>query len=82
MTRTPGPWALRGYQIRADDGRGAHVATYQISEEDGALIGAAPELLEMFEHVCALLSATGTHADVATVRRHQDRLTALGVGPA
>ena len=45
--RTPGPWGLRGHQIRADGGTGQHVATYQISADDGRLIAAAPELLEM-----------------------------------
>ena len=41
---TPGPWGLRGHQIRADGGQGATVATYAISREDGFLIAAAPAL--------------------------------------
>jgi len=51
MTTTPGPWALRGSQIRAENGTGAHVATYQISRDDGLLIAAAPKLLDALEHL-------------------------------
>lgn len=63
---TPGPWGLRGVQIRADGGRGQHVATYQVSRDDGELIAAAPELLELLEqalpHVgCAALAVESTH---------------------
>lgn len=50
---TPGPWALRGYQIRAENGLGKHVATYQVGEADGRLIAAAPELLEALKEVAA-----------------------------
>lgn len=46
---TPGPWGLRGYQVRANGGQGAHVATYQITESDGSLIAAAPDLYEALE---------------------------------
>lgn len=42
-------WGLRGNQIRADGGLGAHVATYQISREDGLLLAAAPDLLAALE---------------------------------
>lgn len=54
---TPGPWGLRGCQIRADGGNGAHVATYQIDAEDGRLMAAAPELLEMLRLACDCLDA-------------------------
>ena len=54
MKRTPGPWKLRGYQVRAEAGNGAHVATYQISIADGVLIAAAPELLQMLVDVSTL----------------------------
>lgn len=40
-------WALRGCQIRADDGRGPHVGTYQRERIEGVLMAAAPELLDM-----------------------------------
>jgi hypothetical protein len=53
MKHTPGPWALRGHQIRADDGVGAHVATYQIDRADGRLIAAAPELLTLARRLVA-----------------------------
>jgi hypothetical protein len=44
---TPGPWALRGYQVRADNGQGKHVATYQTSEADGRVLAASRELLDL-----------------------------------
>lgn len=47
--RTPGPWALRGFQIRSDNGQGAHVGTYQISVSDGLLMAAAPEMVALLE---------------------------------
>lgn len=72
MKRTPGPWGLRGVQIRAEAGLGQHVATYQVSEADGKLLAAAPTLLEM------LLDATKrlpvTERDVLL-----QRLVALGL---
>ena len=37
-------WALRGYQIRADNGAGQHIATYMTGKEDGLLLAAAPDL--------------------------------------
>lgn len=46
---TPGPWALRGRQIRAENGVGKHVADYMVDAEDGRLIAAAPELLAIVE---------------------------------
>lgn len=42
-------WALRGYQIRSDNGRGQHVATYMTDEVDGRVLAAAPALLEALE---------------------------------
>jgi len=44
-------WALRGYQIRDDDGRGQHVATYMRTAAEGHLMAAAPELLAACEHM-------------------------------
>lgn len=49
---TPGPWGLRGAQIRADGGLGQHVATYQINQADGQLIAAAPELWRLLRDAC------------------------------
>lgn len=70
MTRTPGPWGLRGRQIHADSGRGAHVATHQISAEDGRLIAAAPELLDMVLTLCCMI-------DEAIASDYRDRLAEL-----
>lgn len=50
---TPGPWGLRGVQIRANDGRGQHVATYQIGRADGLLIAAAPRMLAVLQDIAA-----------------------------
>ena len=78
--RTPGPWRLRGYQIRAAAGHGAHVATYQINRDDGLLIAAAPDLLDMLTEACATLDAaersSGSHS---TADRIRARLLALGL---
>lgn len=52
-TTTPGPWGLRGSQIRAAGGTGAHVATYQISRDDGFLIAAAPALFDALRRLLA-----------------------------
>jgi hypothetical protein len=41
---TPGPWALRGYQIRAGNGLGQHIATVQTSTVDGHRLAAAQDL--------------------------------------
>jgi hypothetical protein len=70
---TPGPWKLRGSQIRADGGRGAHVATYQIAWDDGRLIAAAPELVGMLEEACDALDdhsgrAGATHSTADSIR--------------
>lgn len=50
-TLTPGPWLLRGYQIRVSCGEGSgssnHVATYQISEADGRCLAASREMLDL-----------------------------------
>lgn len=46
-TLTAGPWALRGYQVRANNGQGMHVATYQTSEADGRCLAASRELLDL-----------------------------------
>lgn len=53
MAHTPGPWALRGHQIRADNGLGVHVATYQIAVADGHLIAAAPDLRDALQDLLA-----------------------------
>jgi len=76
--RTSGPWGLRGVQIRADGGRGRHVATYQINAADGYLIAAAPELLDMLREACDSLDAceraSATHVTADHIR---ERLAAL-----
>ena len=41
---TPGPWALRGRQIRAENGLGKHVADYMVDAVDGHTLAAAPDL--------------------------------------
>lgn len=78
MKRTAGPWALRGYQIRAKSGRGAHVATYQISRADGLLIAAAPELLDMLDTACHALDAaeraSSSHSTADNIRRRTAEL--------
>lgn len=51
---TPGPWALRGRQIRAEGGVGKHVADYMVDAEDGRLIAAAPELRDLLEEFMAI----------------------------
>ena len=58
MKATPGPWGLRGYQIRADGGRGAHVATYQISQADGEMLAAAPEMTEVLERLLEVVNSS------------------------
>lgn len=55
---TPGPWALRGRQIRAENGVGKHVADYMVDAEDGRLIAAAPELLAIVEDYMKALDDT------------------------
>lgn len=77
---TPGPWALRGAQIRADNGQGLHVATYQISRTDGHLIAAAPELLQLALDACSTLDACekGSRSH-CTADRIRTRLAALGL---
>lgn len=50
---TPGPWGLRGCQIRANDGRGAHVATYMIERADGVAIAFVPEMLDLLRSLVA-----------------------------
>lgn len=47
--QTPGPWGLRGYQIRADEGAGQHVGTYVTNKADGVLMANAPELRAALE---------------------------------
>jgi hypothetical protein len=44
-------WALRGYQIRDDAGKGQHIGTYQRKKEEGLLMAASPELLAACEAV-------------------------------
>ena len=67
-------WALRGYQIRDEDGLGRHIATYQVSEADGRLLAAAPELLETLIAACDALdnvarcSGTDSFADEIRAR--------------
>mgnify|MGYP001589555130 CR=1 FL=1 len=72
MTATPGPWGLRGSQIRAEAGTGAHVATYQIDRDDGFLIAAAPTLETALKR---LLAAVIIQRDAT--RSHSQRGNAL-----
>lgn len=69
---TPGPWGLRGVQIRAIAGLGRHIATYQISKEDGLLIASAPELIELLEKACDALDAceraSASHSTADSIR--------------
>ena len=75
--RTPGHWGLRGYQVRADDGRGKYVANYMIVKADGRALAAVPELLELLDNACASLDAaeraTISHctADKIRLRLHE-----------
>jgi hypothetical protein len=66
---TPGPWGLRGYQIRADGGQGTHVATYQCTESDGSLIAAAPDLYEALVTLLQDLPSATTEARAAVVAK-------------
>ncbi len=74
---TPGPWGLRGYQIRADGGHGAHVATYQVSAADGALIASAPELLRMLKDACDELDMTCGGSRSVSADRIREEVRAL-----
>lgn len=58
-------WALRGYQIRSDSGKGQHVATYMTDEADGRVLASAPRLLEALEDL--LLEHDGPLAPVGTL---------------
>lgn len=82
--RTPGPWALRGYQIRAEGGLGKHVADYRISVADGLLIAAAPEMFEMLLGACANLDAaensSRSHSGADYIRRELARLGLIVLG--
>ncbi len=76
--RTPGPWALRGSQIRADDGKGAHVATYQTSIADGVLIAAAPAMLDLLLSACSSLDAAeGSAKSHGTADIIREKLAAM-----
>lgn len=78
--RTPGPWGLRGSQIRADGGRGAHVATYQVCRADGLLIAAAPDLLDMLLEACGSLDASESGASAhGTATEIRKRLAGWGL---
>lgn len=62
MSFTPGPWGLRGRQIRAEGGVGKHLADYMVCAEDGRLIAAAPEMHALLEELiaCYDISVGGT----------------------
>lgn len=78
--RTPGPWGLRGYQIRADGGAGAHIANYQISIADGRAIAAVPVLLELLDAACnALDAAENSSRSHCTADDIRERLCLLGI---
>jgi len=83
LKNTPGPWGLRGVQIRADGGQGPHVGTYRITRSDGVLMAAAPELLEMLLEACDSLDAAERHSESHTTAdriraRLSDLLTVRG----
>ena len=79
-SRRTAEWALRGCQIRADGGRGHHVATYQTNRRDGQLLAAAPALLRMLYAACESLDGAErcarTHATADAIR---DELRLLGL---
>lgn len=81
---TPGPWTLRGVQIRADNGYGAHVATYQISRVDGMLLAAAPELLLMLLNAISTLDAceksSRSHGTADDIRARLADLNLIALG--
>lgn len=59
MKPTPGPWGLRGSQIRADGGRGQHIATYMTNVADGKLMAAAPLLYEACKEAAEMIPPCG-----------------------
>lgn len=71
MRRTPGRWVLRGNQVRAGEGYGKHVATYQVSRADGLLLAAAPQLLEMVLAAISSGEACGGARALAWVFKEQ-----------
>lgn len=73
----PGRWALRGHQIRANEGRGLHVADYRTSVADGVLLAAAPELLEMVLTAISCGEACGGNEGLT--RDLKARLARLGL---
>lgn len=80
MKRTDGPWGLRGYQIRANGGHGAHVATYQISAADGIAIAAVPELLDFLDRACGALDMAERGSFSSSLADDiRERLGALGI---
>lgn len=72
---TPGPWGLRGYQIRADNGLGRHVASYMTDAEDGRVLAASRELLGACE---ALLGCfvEGSKLSDSLIREETDAIRA------
>lgn len=75
--RTPGRWALRGHQIRADEGRGQHIADYRTNVADGILLAAAPELFEMVLTAISFAEACG--GSEAQAWDLKERLAKLGL---
>lgn len=75
--RTPGRWAIRGHQVRADEGRGQHVADYRTNVADELLLAAAPELLEMVLDAISRGEACG--GDEGYARDAKERLARLGL---
>lgn len=73
MRSTPGPWRLRGFQIRANGGVGTHVASYQLTEADGKLLAAAPTMLQFLLGACRSLDAcesgSRSHCTADAIRR-------------
>lgn len=84
-TGTPGPWGLRGSQIRGKGGQGAHIATYQTCREDGLLLAAAPDLLGLLVTAAEALDASERHAEshhvADDIRDYIRRLQLKGAAP-
>lgn len=59
-------WALRGYQIRADDGKGQHIGTYVTNRRDGAVMAKAPRMLDVLDDIRGYLRRNKERCRTAT----------------